>query len=52
MNKTKIEWCDMTWNPVTGCLHIFMKSSLAKIWGLPLVQEYPWETAKNAGGKV
>jgi protein gp37 len=21
MNKTEIEWCDMTWNPVTGCLH-------------------------------
>ena len=21
MNKTKIDWCDMTWNPVTGCLH-------------------------------
>lgn len=21
MNKTKIEWCDMTWNPVTGCQH-------------------------------
>lgn len=21
MNKTGIEWCDMTWNPVTGCLH-------------------------------
>jgi protein gp37 len=21
MNKTKIEWCDMTWNPITGCLH-------------------------------
>lgn len=19
MNKTKIEWCDRTWNPVTGC---------------------------------
>ncbi len=19
MNKTGIEWCDMTWNPVTGC---------------------------------
>ncbi len=19
MNKTKIEWCDFTWNPVTGC---------------------------------
>lgn len=21
MNNTKIEWADMTWNPVTGCLH-------------------------------
>lgn len=21
MNKTKIEWCDSTWNPVTGCQH-------------------------------
>ena len=21
MLKTKIEWCDSTWNPVTGCLH-------------------------------
>lgn len=20
MNKTRIEWCDYTWNPVTGCL--------------------------------
>lgn len=21
MNKSKIDWCDHTWNPVTGCLH-------------------------------
>jgi protein gp37 len=21
MNKTKIEWCDFTWNPVVGCKH-------------------------------
>ncbi|MCL2216933.1 MAG: phage Gp37/Gp68 family protein [Defluviitaleaceae bacterium] len=21
MNKSDIEWCDRTWNPVTGCLH-------------------------------
>ena len=21
MNKTAIEWCDYTWNPVTGCQH-------------------------------
>lgn len=19
--KTKIDWCDASWNPVTGCLH-------------------------------
>jgi len=22
MNKTKIDWCDMTWNPVRGCLNL------------------------------
>lgn len=21
MEKTKIEWCDSSWNPITGCLH-------------------------------
>ena len=21
MNKSKIDWCDYTWNPVTGCFH-------------------------------
>lgn len=21
MNKTRIDWCDSTWNPITGCLH-------------------------------
>lgn len=21
MNKTKIDWCDSTWNPASGCLH-------------------------------
>lgn len=21
MNKTRIDWCDMTWNPITGCLN-------------------------------
>lgn len=21
MQKSKIDWCDMSWNPITGCLH-------------------------------
>lgn len=21
MNKTNIDWCDFSWNPITGCLH-------------------------------
>ena len=21
MDKTKIDWCDMSWNPITGCRH-------------------------------
>ena len=21
MNNTKIDWADMTWNPLTGCYH-------------------------------
>jgi DNA repair photolyase len=21
VNRTRIEWTDFTWNPVTGCLH-------------------------------
>jgi protein gp37 len=31
---------------------VFMKSSLAEIWGVPLIQDYPWETGENAGGVV
>lgn len=85
MYNSKIDWCDSTWNPVTGCNHgckycyargiaerfapfdfphltedgvlkhlndlncdenwskipVFMKSSLADIWGEPLIQEFP-----------
>src|SRR5271169_1957577 len=26
MNKTNIEWCTMSWNPVTGCFHLCRKT--------------------------
>lgn len=51
-DKTKIDWCDATWNPVTGCLHkceycyargIAMRFGLGIIpWrenGLPVLDE-------------
>jgi len=34
------------------CIPVFMKDSLAPIWGEPLIREYPWKTAENAGGRV
>ncbi len=39
MNKTKIEWADYTWNPVTGCLHgceYCYARKIAKRFGLHL----------------
>lgn len=38
MNKTKIDWCDSTWNPVTGCLHgckYCYARGIAERFGLP-----------------
>lgn len=38
MNKTKIDWCDSTWNPVTGCLHecrYCYARMIAERFGLP-----------------
>jgi protein gp37 len=31
MNKTAIEWCDQTWNPITGCFHACPYCYAAKI---------------------
>jgi protein gp37 len=49
----KREWIE---DIVNECRHtktpVFLKTSLAKIWGESLIQEYPWETAKNEGSKV
>lgn len=38
MNKTKIEWCDITWNPVWGCLNhcsFCYAEKIAKRFGSP-----------------
>lgn len=47
MKKTKIEWCDATWNPVTGCRHgctYCYARSIAKRFGshqMPIFRDYP-----------
>jgi len=45
MNKTGIEWCDMTWNPVTGCLH-----SCEYCYACKIANRFSTQTAKPDGG--
>lgn len=46
-NKTKIDWCDATWNPVTGCLHgceYCYARRIAERFGsnqMPIFTDYP-----------
>lgn len=46
-NKTKIDWCDATWNPVTGCLHgceYCYARRIAERFGanqMPIFADYP-----------
>ena len=35
MNKSLIEWCDFTWNPVTGCQHGCPYCYASKDTGVP-----------------
>ena len=55
INKTKIEWCTHTWNPVTGCRHgcpycyarkrnlpVFYKDSLRELFPDLPPSEFPW----------
>lgn len=37
MNKTKIEWCDYTWNPVVGCKH-----GCSYCYGKRMNQRFKW----------
>jgi protein gp37 len=45
MKNTKIEWCDDTWNPVTGCLHnceyCYAKSIAGRFRGVTIGQRPP-----------
>lgn len=60
MNKTKIDWCDSTWNPVTGCLHgceYCYARSIANRFGCHAKTEndvevviHPWENSES--GKI
>lgn len=46
-SKTKIDWCDATWNPVTGCLHgceYCYARRIAERFGskqMPILTDYP-----------
>ena len=52
MNKTKIEWCDCTWNPVTGCLHgcpyCYARRIANRFGGIKEQPFIRWEGKKNA----
>lgn len=61
--KTKIDWCDSTWNPVTGCMHgceYCYARRIAKRFGskqMPIFTDYPVlnEPVRNVGvgdGKI
>ena len=50
MDKTKIDWCDSTWNPVTGCLHgcqYCYARGIAKRFGGNHDLDYFLETEEN-----
>lgn len=52
MNKTKIDWCDSTWNPVTGCFHgceYCYARGIAERFGLPYTPELGDPGMEGAG---
>lgn len=58
MNRSKIEWCDHTWNPITGCRHN-CKYCYARRWttrfsgdvrlNMMAKKDYAMESAANSG---
>lgn len=47
MNRTKIEWCDWTWNPVTGCEHgcpyCYARRMQARFGKTPKARKFQYE---------
>ena len=55
MNKTKIEWAERTWNPVTGCLHgcpYCYAARIAKRFGGNMDMDYLMEHENGEPGKL
>ena len=56
MQKTKIDWCDSTWNPVTGCLHgceyCYARSIATRFGGNALGINHVLNEPFKANGKV
>lgn len=55
-SKTKIDWCDATWNPVTGCLHGCEYCYARRIaerfggcWRLDLPRDTSWRNFGESG---
>lgn len=52
MDNTKIDWCDSTWNPVTGCFHgceYCYARGIAERFGLPYTPELGDPGMEGAG---
>lgn len=52
MDKTKIDWCDSTWNPVTGCFHgcqYCYARGIAERFGLPYAPKLGEPGMEGAG---
>lgn len=61
MNRSKIEWCDHTWNPITGCRHgcgyCYARRMTARFAGdvrlnLMAKEDYAAQEAPDGSGKV
>jgi protein gp37 len=49
----KREWVEAIVNECRkNKIPVFLKNSLALVWGSSLIQEYPWEATENAGAEA